>query len=81
MVINGFTDDHSIGKNFKAGDKTSKLVTKNELETAFIHIKNRMETIPLKLNSGKTEYILFRSTQQLKKYQQNPTMPMAILYL
>ena len=62
----GFTDDHSIRKNFKAHDKTSKLVTKNELETAFVHIK-WMDTEYLKLNSDKTEYILFKSAKQLEK--------------
>ena len=55
MVINHFIDDHSIRKNSKAGDIMNKIVTKNELETAFIHIKNRMNTIHLKLNSDKTE--------------------------
>ena len=74
MVINGFADDHSIRKNFKAGHRSSTLVTENELETAFIHIKNWMDTVHLK-------YILFGSTKQLKKYQQNPSMPLVILYL
>ena len=62
----------SIRKNFKEGDKTSKLVTKNELETTFIHIKNWMDTMHLKLNSDKTEYILFRSAKQLKNINRTP---------
>ena len=55
IVINGFTDDHSIWKYSKAGNKTSKLLKRNELETVFVHIKNWLDTMHLKLNSGKTE--------------------------
>ena len=58
MMINGFTDDCSIRKNFRAGDRTRELVTKNRLETVFFHIKNCMDTMHLKLNSDKTKYRL-----------------------
>ena len=54
MMINGFTDDCSIRKNFRAGDRTRELVTKNRLETVFFHIKNWMDT--MHLNSDKTKY-------------------------
>ena len=64
MVINGFADDLSIRK--KSSKQVTKLVPMNELETAFLHIKIWMDTMHLKLNSNKTEYILFGSTKQLK---------------
>ena len=72
IVINGFVDDHSIRQNFKAGDKTSKQVMKNDFETVFIHFKNWMNSMHLKLNPDKTECILFRSTKQLEKISTEP---------
>ena len=45
---------------------------KFKTEEAFKHIKCWMDTMHLKLNSDKTEYILFRSHAQLKKISPEP---------
>ena len=72
ITLNGFTDDHSICKNFKAGNKNQKQQTKTDLEEAFKQIKCCMDTMHLKLNVDKTEYILFWSQAQLKKISPEP---------
>ena len=72
ITLNGFPDDHSIHKNFKAGNKDQEQQTKIDLEEAFKQIKCWMDTMHLKLNSDKTEYILFRSQVQLKKISPEP---------
>ena len=46
-------------------------MTKNELDTAFIHIKNWMDTRHLTLNSDKTEYILLDQPSSSKEYQES----------
>ena len=61
-----FADDHSICKNFKAGNRVEHK-TKTDLKEAFIQLKCWMDAMHLKLNPDKTEYILFSSQQQLKK--------------
>ena len=47
-------------------------MTKNELETAFVHIRNWVDTMYVKYHSDKTDYILFRSTKQLEKISTEP---------
>ena len=58
IVLNGFADDHSIHKT--------------NLEETVKQIKCWMDTMHLKLNSDKTEYILFRSQAQPKKISPEP---------
>ena len=65
ITLNGFADGHSIHKNFKAGNKDQEQQTKTDLKEAFKQIKCWMDTMHLKLNSDKTEYILFRSQAKL----------------
>ena len=72
IILNGFTDDHSVCKNFTAGNKDQEQQTKTDLEEALKQIKCWMETMHLKLNSDKTEYILFQSQVQLKKISPEP---------
>ena len=72
ITINGFTDDHYIHKNFKAGNKDQEQQTKTDLEKAFKQINCWMDTMHLILNSDKTEYILFGSQAQLKKISPEP---------
>ena len=66
ITLNGFADDHSILKNFKAGNKDQQQQTKTYLWEAFKQIKCCKDTMHLKLNSDKTDYILFGSQAQLK---------------
>ena len=67
-----FADDHSICNNFKADNKVQEHKIKTDLEEAFTQLKHWMDTMHLKLNPDKTEYILFGSWQQLKKTSPEP---------
>ena len=72
ITFTAFVDDNSIHSNFKAGNKVQEHKIKTELEEAFTQLKHWMDTMDLKLNPDKTEYILFSSQQQLKKISQEP---------
>ena len=61
IPLTAFTDDHSICKNFKIGNNLEEHKTKTDLEEAFAQLKCWMDTICLKWNPSKTEYILFGS--------------------
>ena len=71
IIPTAFAADHSICKNFKAGNKAEEHKTKTDLEEAFTQLKCWMDVMCLKLNPNKTEYILFGSWQQLKKTSLN----------
>ena len=68
ISINGFADDHSLWKTFKA--KQQETTAKQLLEDTFNQVKGWMDKMWLKLNSEKTEYILFGSRHQLNKAEQ-----------
>ena len=70
ITLTAFADGHSICNNFKAGEKEQEHNVKTYLEKTFTHLKQWMDTMHLKLNPDKTEYILFGSWQQLKKTSQ-----------
>ena len=72
ITLTAFADDHSICNNFNAGDKEQEHKVKTDLEKTFTDLKQWMDTMHLKLNPDKTEYILFCSWQQLKKTSQEP---------
>ena len=72
ITLNGFSYGHSICKKFKAGNKDQEQQTKADLVEAFKQMKCWMDTMDFKLNSDKTEYILFRSQAQLKKIPPEP---------
>ena len=72
LGINGFTDDHSIRTKYKASDMTRAWESKKTLENTLNNIKEWMESMRLKLNSDKTEYIQFRSRQQINKIDTSP---------
>ena len=66
ISLNGFTDDHSIMKAFKPGLQNEN-ETLSDLTNCMADIKNMMDSVGLKMNCDKTEFINFRSEQQLKK--------------
>ena len=66
LDISGFAADHSIRTKYKAPDTTRALEAKKMLENTLNNIKEWMEPTILKLNSDKTEYMQFRSRQQIK---------------
>ena len=73
ITLTTFADDHSICNNFKAGDdKVQEDKIKTDLGEAFTQLKHWMDTMCLKLNPDKTEYILFGSRHQLKKTSPKP---------
>ena len=67
LQLSGFADDHSIRKAFKAGDTQSERSTKDTMETSMLKIKHWMDTMHLKMNPSKTEFIYFGNRVQLKK--------------
>ena len=72
IILNGFADDHSLRKSFQAGNRIQERQTKLEMEQTFNNIKEWMDSMCLKLNSEKTEYIMFGSRQQLTKINPEP---------
>ena len=51
VSIDGFVDDHSLWKTFKARNKWQEITAKQLLEDTFNRIKNWMDKMSLKLNS------------------------------
>ena len=72
ITLNGFADDHSLRKSFLAGNRTQEQQAKLKIEHTFSNIKEWMDRMHLKLNSEKTEYIMFGSYQQLTKINLEP---------
>ena len=72
ITLPAFTDDNSICKNCKAGNKVEEQKTKIHPGEVFTQLKCCMDAMCLKLNPNKTEYILFGSRQQLSKTSPEP---------
>ena len=78
--LNEYADDHSLWKSFKPGsihetanntnidDETCTIAF---IEDTMLKVKTWMNPVCLKLNESKTEFIYFRSTQQLTKCHHN----------
>ena len=66
MMLSGFADDHGIRKSFTAKCHTSEENIINTMENTLTTIADWMTSIWLKLNSDKTEFIMFGSRQMLK---------------
>ena len=58
ITLTAFADDHFIHNNFKAGNKVQEHKIKTDLDEAFTQLKQWMDTMYLRLNPDKTEYIL-----------------------
>ena len=67
LELSGFADDHSIRKHFKAGSKQQELNTKTTTELYMLNIKQWMDTVRLKMNPSKMEFIYFSRKPQLRK--------------
>ena len=69
MPLHGFADDHSVEKSFHANKKNRNLQRKTiqDLEDSVMKIKHWMDINQLKMNDGKTYFILYGSRQQLLK--------------
>ena len=66
MTLSGFADDHSIRGSFPASCPTAENRTIGTMEDTLTKIAGWMTLMWLKLNSKKTEFILFGSRQMLK---------------
>ena len=71
LHLSGFVDDHSIRGTFKAGNIEQEKATKDEIEACMLNIKHWMDTVRLKMNPSKTEFIYFGGRQQLRKCETN----------
>ena len=67
VAISGFADDHLIRKSFLANSRTHEKEVINELKSSMKDIKSWMDSMRMKLNSDKTEFILFGYRAQLQK--------------
>ena len=72
MMISGFADDHSLMKSFPASDLRQQNSTQRKLEHTLAVIKSWMDTMRLRLNTNKMEYITFDSKAQLWKMPKQP---------
>jgi hypothetical protein len=66
IILNGFADDHTMQKQFSPGTIQEDL-TITSLQDTLIEINHWMNLNRLKMNPGKTEFIIFGSRQQLDK--------------
>ena len=68
IQLAGFADNHSIHNRFKPNsDGNAEKQTIDRLQGAMSDTKNWMDSVQLKLNSDKTEFMYFGTTHQLKK--------------
>ena len=91
LDINRFADNPSIRARYKMSKTPKAQETKKgkTVKNTFNNIKEWMDSMRLKLNSDKTEYIQFGSRQQIKKIDTSPInangklipMSYSILYL
>jgi hypothetical protein len=65
--ITGYADDHHLYKLFDPNVENSELDTTASLQQSLMDIKTWMDSLYLKMNETKTEYIQFGSYQQLSK--------------
>ena len=59
IYINGYVDDHALDKTFDARSHEDENVTITRLENCISDIKVWMDKNHLKMNSSKTEFIMF----------------------
>ena len=67
FTLNRFTDDHSIWRDYVAGNINDMNNLKKDLEKNLDSIGHWMDQMRLKLNPNKTELISFSGRAQLKK--------------
>ena len=65
--LNGFADDHNVKKSFGAGNKVEEKEVISVLESCTTKINEWMNVNRLKMNTDKTEFILFGSRYHLPR--------------
>ena len=71
LTLQGFADDHFIRRDYNANSRFEEANTILSLEKALSTTKTWMDEMRLKLNSDKTEFILFGYRTQLAKSKVN----------
>ena len=64
---NGFADDHSLKRSFKADDRNAEHTTISILQNCLKDVQLWMDENRLKMNGGKMEFIMFGAKKQLAK--------------
>ena len=67
MTIFGYADDHALKETFKAHSRKEENDSINRLEDCMVKVKHWMDANRLKMNSTKTEFIMFGSKAHLQK--------------
>ena len=65
--LNGFADDHSLKRSFKADDRKAEQTIISALQNCLMNVKTWMDENRLKMNNVKTEFIMFGAKKQLAK--------------
>ena len=65
--LNGYADDHSLNKTFNANNRIEETSVIRSPELGMNDIKDWMDSNRLKMNTAKTEFIMFGSKKQLQK--------------
>ena len=65
--LHGFVDDHVLKSSFKASSRVTEKESVSSLESTLVNVKTWMDQNRLKMNDGKTEFIMFASKKQLEK--------------
>ena len=67
VSLNGFADDHSLKRSFKADDRKAEQTIISALQNCLMNVKTWMDENGLKMNDGKMEFIMFGAKKQLAK--------------
>ena len=65
--LNGYADDHSLNKNFRADNRIEEDSAIKSLEACRDDIKDWMDSNRFNMHAMKTEFIMFGSNKQLQK--------------
>ena len=71
ISVYGFADDHIANKRFRPTSVTNELNAIKDLEQCAVTINSWMNENKLKMNTSKTEFIMFGSKAQLNKCSTN----------
>ena len=67
VCLNGFADDHSLKRSFKADGRKAEHTTISILQNCLKGVKLWMDENRLQMNDRKTEFIMFGAKKQLAK--------------
>ena len=76
ISLYGFADDHKLRDQFKANDRDNENASISTLENSADDLKTWMDENRLRMNSDKTEFIMFGSKVQLPNVR-----PLALLWM